>query len=43
MFEHLNTIVRGTDTAALIVTHNEALAATMDRRLTIIDGGISEL
>ena len=43
VFEHLNTIVRGTDTAALIVTHNEALAATMDRRLTIIDGGISEL
>jgi len=43
VFEHLNHIVRGTDTAALIVTHNEALAATMDRRLTIRDGGIAEI
>ena len=43
VFEHLNHIVRGTDTAALIVTHNEALAAPMDRRLTIRDGGIHEI
>ena len=43
VFEHLNHIVRGTDTAALIVTHNEALAATMDRRLTIRDGSIAEI
>ena len=43
VFEHLNHIVRGTDTAALIVTHNEALASTMDRRLTIRDGGIAEI
>ena len=43
VFEHLNHIVRGTDTAALIVTHNEALATTMDRRLTIRDGGIAEI
>ena len=43
VFEHLNHIVRGTDTAALIVTHNEVLAATMDRRLTILDGGIAEI
>jgi len=43
VFEHLNHIVRGTDTAALIVPHNEALAATMDRKLTIRDGGIAKI
>ena len=43
VFQHLRQIVRGTGAAALIVTHNEALAATMDRRLTIRDGGIVEL
>jgi lipoprotein-releasing system ATP-binding protein len=43
VFQHLRQIVHGTGSAALIVTHNEALAATMDRRLTIRDGGVVEL
>ena len=43
VFTHLQKIVRGTGAAALIVTHNERLAATMDRRLTIRDGQIVEL
>jgi lipoprotein-releasing system ATP-binding protein len=43
VFQHLQKIVRGTGAAALIVTHNERLAATMDRRLTIRDGQIVEL
>jgi len=43
VFGHLQKIVRGTGAAALIVTHNEALAATMDRRLTIRDGAVVEL
>jgi lipoprotein-releasing system ATP-binding protein len=43
VFNHLQKIVRGTGAAALIVTHNERLAMTMDRRLTIRDGRIAEL
>ena len=43
VFGHLEKIVRGTGAAALIVTHNEALAATMDRRLSIRDGAVVEL
>ena len=43
VFRHLEKIVRGTGAAALIVTHNEQLAATMDRRLTIRDGVVIEL
>ena len=43
VFGHLEKIVRGTGAAALIVTHNEQLAATMDRRLTIRDGAVIEL
>ena len=43
VFTHLRQIVRGTGAAALIVTHNEKLAATMDRCLTIRDGAIVEL
>ena len=43
VFDHLQKIVRGTGAAALIVTHNERLAMTMDRRLTIRDGKIAEL
>jgi lipoprotein-releasing system ATP-binding protein len=43
VFQHLRKIVQGTAAAALIVTHNERLAATMDRRLTIRDGQIVEL
>ena len=40
VFSHLRSIVHGTGAAALIVTHNERLASTMDRRLTIEDGVI---
>lgn len=43
VFTHLRQIVRGTGAAALIVTHNEKLAATMDRCLTIRNGAIVEL
>ena len=43
VFGHLEKIVRGTGAAALIVTHNERLAATMDRRLTIREGAVVEL
>lgn len=43
VFTHLRHIVRGTGAAALIVTHNERLAATMDRCLTIRDGMVVEL
>ena len=43
VFQHLQKIVRGTGAAALIVTHNERLAITMERRLTIRDGQIIEL
>ena len=43
VFGHLGKIVRGTGAAALIVTHNELLAATMDRRLTISEGAVVEL
>ena len=43
VFDHLHKIVRGTGAAALIVTHNERLAMTMDRRLTIRDGKVAEL
>ena len=42
VFSHLRSIVHGTGAAALIVTHNERLAKTMDRRLTIEDGVIVE-
>ena len=42
LFSHLRGIVHGTGAAALIVTHNERLASTMDRRLTIEDGVIVE-
>jgi len=43
VFQHLRKIVHGTGAAALIVTHNERLAMTMDRRLTIRGGQIVEL
>ena len=43
VFGHLKTIVHGTQTAALIVTHNQQLAQQMDRVLTIEDGQIREL
>jgi lipoprotein-releasing system ATP-binding protein len=42
VFKHLTAIIRQTQTAALIVTHNTELAASMDRVLTIRDGVLSE-
>ena len=42
VFKHLTAIIRQTKTAALIVTHNTELAASMDRVLTIRDGVLSE-
>lgn len=38
VFDHLSAIIRSTGTAALIVTHNAALAKSMDRVLVIRDG-----
>ena len=40
VFEHIANIVHGTDTAALIVTHNHGLAIAVDRTLTIRNGAI---
>ena len=40
VFDHLANIVRGTQTAALIVTHNQNLAQKMDRVLTIENGSV---
>lgn len=41
VFRHLTTIIRNTNTSALIVTHNIELAAKMDRVVTIRNGEIS--
>ncbi|MDB2324952.1 ABC transporter ATP-binding protein [Alphaproteobacteria bacterium] len=38
VFEHISNIVHATQTAALIVTHNQQLASKMDRVLTIKNG-----
>lgn len=43
VFDHLANIVRGTQTAALIVTHNQELAQKMDRILTIDHGTVKEI
>jgi len=40
VFNHLAAIVRGTNTAALIVTHNQNLAAAMDKAVTIGNGKV---
>jgi len=42
VFRHLAAIIRKTRTAALIVTHNTELAASMDRVLTIRGGVLSD-
>ena len=42
VFKHLSAIIRQTKTAALIVTHNTELAASMDRVLTIRGGALSD-
>ena len=43
VFETLLTLVRVSGVAALIATHNLALAARMDRRVTLADGVVVEL
>jgi lipoprotein-releasing system ATP-binding protein len=40
VFDALRTLVRESGLAALIATHNYALAAEMDRTVTIVDGAI---
>ena len=42
VFGHLSTIVKSTNTSALVVTHNADLARQMDRVLVIRDGRIAE-
>ncbi|WP_028033479.1 ABC transporter ATP-binding protein [Chelativorans sp. J32] len=43
VFEALEAIVRHSGLAALIATHNEELAARMDRRVTLSEGRVVEL
>jgi len=43
VFDTIAAIVRATNTAALIVTHNQDLARKMDRVLTIRNGAIENL
>ncbi|GAJ29406.1 ABC transporter ATP-binding protein [Acidomonas methanolica] len=43
VFEELLRVVREDGVAALIATHNEALAARMDRRVTLRDGVVIAL
>jgi len=43
VFDALTSLVRSTGLAALIATHNHALAAQMDRTVTIEDGQIVDI
>jgi lipoprotein-releasing system ATP-binding protein len=43
VFEHLSAIVHGTNTAALVVTHNQQLAYEMDSILTLKNGVIETI
>jgi len=43
VFEALEALVRQSGLAALIATHNHALAARMDRRVTLADGKVAPL
>jgi lipoprotein-releasing system ATP-binding protein len=43
VFEALETLVKATGLAALVATHNEALAARMTRRVTLKDGFVVEM
>ena len=43
VFRHLTAITRATQTAALVVTHNQQLALNMDSILTIENGHVVEL
>lgn len=42
VFDELLALVRGSDLCALIATHNEALAARMDRTVVLADGVLVE-
>ena len=41
VFDALLALVRGADVAALVATHNHALADRMDRRITISNGRVT--
>ncbi len=43
VFEALETLVKATGLAAVVATHNEALAARMTRRVTLKDGSVIEM
>ncbi|MGC2128066.1 MAG: ABC transporter ATP-binding protein, partial [Methylovirgula sp.] len=43
VFETLETLAKATGLAALVATHNEALAARMTRRVTLNDGWVIEM
>ncbi len=43
VFEALEALVRQSGLAALIATHNHALAARMDRRVTLEDGKVRDM
>jgi lipoprotein-releasing system ATP-binding protein len=42
VFGALTTLVQATGLAALVATHNMEIAGRMDRRVTLVDGGIVE-
>ena len=42
VFDALHALVKASGLAALMVTHNMQLAARMDRRVTLMDGAITE-
>ncbi|MBE7220649.1 MAG: ATP-binding cassette domain-containing protein, partial [Caulobacteraceae bacterium] len=42
VFGALSTLVKATGLAALVATHNMEIAGRMDRRVTLVDGGIVE-
>lgn len=43
VFRLLTNLVKAADVAALVATHNQDLAARMDRRVTVVEGRVVEL
>jgi lipoprotein-releasing system ATP-binding protein len=43
VFQALTQLVRASGLAAVVATHNMAIAARMDRRVTIQNGRVQEL
>jgi lipoprotein-releasing system ATP-binding protein len=43
VFDALASLVKASDVAALVATHNMDLAARMDRRVTLREGRVVEL